>query len=154
MSRSRTNSSPQDVQGTFAAILERLEQMQIRQEQTIARQAEQDKRMEILTRNLTSRERTFDKQLKEIRKFATQMGVANYSEHEQDTSEIMSSDKEEGHAPRQLSEEAKVRCYMPAKPPATNNTVSRACGMVKPLYGRDDMGVEDFIKKVQLAKNS
>ena len=85
------------------------------------------------------------------------MGVANYSEHEQRTSEIMSSDEEEGHAPRQLPEEAEVRRHMPAEPPATDNTVNRACEMIriiKPLYGRDDMGVEDFIKKVQLAKNS
>ena len=71
MSRSGINSSLQDVQATFAAILERLKQMQIRQEQTTARQAEQDKRMEILTRNLTSLEETFNKQFKEIRKFAT-----------------------------------------------------------------------------------
>ena len=45
--------------------------------------------MEILNSNLTSWEVTFDKQLKEIRKFATQIGVANHSEHEQRTSGIM-----------------------------------------------------------------
>ena len=113
MSRSGTNSSPQDVQATLAARLERLKEMQRRQEQTIARQAEQDKRMEILTRNLASLEETFNKQLKEIRKFATQMGVANHSKHEQRSSDIMSFDEEESHASRLLPEETEDTAYPP-----------------------------------------
>ena len=59
----------------------------------------------------------------------------------------MSSDEEEGHAPRQLPEEAEVRRHMPAEQPATDNTVSEAYEMIriiKPLHGRDDMGVEDY----------
>ena len=151
MSQSGTNSSPQYVQATFVAILARLKQMQIRQEQAIARQAEQGKRMEILTRNLTSLEETFNKQLKEIRKFATQMGVANYSKHEQPNSDIMSFDEEESRASRHLPEETEIRHRIPAEPPATDNTVSKTYEMIrsiKPLHGTDDMGVENFIKRL------
>ena len=113
--------------------------------------------MEILTRNLTFLEETFNKQLKEIRKFATQMGVANHSKHEKRSSDIMSFDEEESHASRLLPEETEIRHRIPAEPPATDNTVSKICEMIriiKPLHGTDDMGVENFIKRLQLAENS
>lgn len=71
----------------------------------------------------------------------------DHSEHEQRTSDMMSSD-----------EEAEVRHRTPAEPLVTNNNaVSKACEIIriiKPLHGRDNMDIEDFLKKVQLAKNS
>lgn len=75
------------------------------------------------------------------------MVLANYSEHEKCTSDIISSDEEEGHATWHLPEKAEVRCHMLSEPSASSNTVSKACEMtsiIKPLYGGDDMGVEDF----------
>ena len=48
----------------------------------------------------------------------------------------MSPDEKEGHGPRHLPEEAEVGYRIPAEPPTTDNTMNKACEMIRIIKSR------------------